>query len=270
MQENKLFGALLPTHPDILPIIEAVRKKYDIPEINPNDEDFIEFLISNEEYDWQAIREEIEQRIRENEKILPPAYGMLYKAIQASNNAPLTFPELAPLDEKTRNSVIAMMMLLLNTIKPIMPALDTMYKVMADAAFEYILTGKTREVPQDWFGQVLVFPSFGENLVMAMAGEFSDPKVIAKEFKEVFARTYGEKPKISKLDISTAEFLNMKLRGKSIRYMVEIYAERHPSEFPKIKNSDEYRQAVSTHRERIKKNIQRLQETINELLGDKK
>lgn len=270
MQENKLFGALLPTHPDILPIIEAVKKKYDIPEINPNDEDFIEFLISNEEYDWQAIREEIEQRIRENENILPPAYGMLYKAIKASNNAPLTFPELAPLDEKTRNGVIAMMMLLLNTIKPIMPAIDMMYKVMADAAFEYILTGKTREVPQDWFGQVLVFPSFGENLIIAMAGEFSDPKAIAKEFKELFTKTYGDKPKVTDLDINTAEFLNMKLRGKSLRYMAEIYAERHPTEFPKVKNSKEYRQAINTRRETIKKNIQRLQVALDKMLGDKK
>jgi hypothetical protein len=35
MQETKLLGKLLPSHPDILSILEEIREKYKISEISP-------------------------------------------------------------------------------------------------------------------------------------------------------------------------------------------------------------------------------------------
>jgi hypothetical protein len=37
MKETKLLGKLLPSHPDILPILVEIREKYHIPEISPID-----------------------------------------------------------------------------------------------------------------------------------------------------------------------------------------------------------------------------------------
>lgn len=37
MKEAHLLGKLLPSHPDILPILEEIREKYQIPEISPTD-----------------------------------------------------------------------------------------------------------------------------------------------------------------------------------------------------------------------------------------
>ena len=38
MKESKLLGSLMPTHPDIAPIIQAIRDKYQIPYKRPGDD----------------------------------------------------------------------------------------------------------------------------------------------------------------------------------------------------------------------------------------
>jgi len=38
MKESKFIGTLLPSHPDLTPIIQAIREKYNLPEISPNDD----------------------------------------------------------------------------------------------------------------------------------------------------------------------------------------------------------------------------------------
>jgi hypothetical protein len=37
MLEADFYGKLLPTHPDIMEILRAIRRKYDTPEISPQD-----------------------------------------------------------------------------------------------------------------------------------------------------------------------------------------------------------------------------------------
>ena len=38
MKESELLGSLMPGHPDIFPIIENIRAKYQIPEMTPGDD----------------------------------------------------------------------------------------------------------------------------------------------------------------------------------------------------------------------------------------
>jgi hypothetical protein len=38
MQESKLFGTPLPSSPDFLAVVRAVREKYGLPELSPDDE----------------------------------------------------------------------------------------------------------------------------------------------------------------------------------------------------------------------------------------
>jgi hypothetical protein len=42
MKESPLLGTLLPSHPDFLPIEEAIREKYNLAEINSGDEEIAE------------------------------------------------------------------------------------------------------------------------------------------------------------------------------------------------------------------------------------
>jgi len=36
MQESKFIGTLMPSHPDFEPIIQAIREKYQLPEVVPD------------------------------------------------------------------------------------------------------------------------------------------------------------------------------------------------------------------------------------------
>ena len=48
MKESELLGKLMPGHPDILPKMENIREKYQIPEVRPEDEYITELLLTNQ------------------------------------------------------------------------------------------------------------------------------------------------------------------------------------------------------------------------------
>jgi len=48
MKESQFLGTLLPSHPDFLPIEEAIREKYGLPEISPGDEEIAEIFLGDD------------------------------------------------------------------------------------------------------------------------------------------------------------------------------------------------------------------------------
>ena len=48
MKESQFLGTLLPSHPDFLPIEQAIREKYSLPEISPGDEEIAEIFLGDE------------------------------------------------------------------------------------------------------------------------------------------------------------------------------------------------------------------------------
>jgi hypothetical protein len=44
MKETELLGTLLPSHPDFIPILQAIREKYNLPEISPDDDPISEIF----------------------------------------------------------------------------------------------------------------------------------------------------------------------------------------------------------------------------------
>jgi hypothetical protein len=48
MKESEFLGTLLPSHPDFLPIVQAIREKYNLPEISPDDDPITEVTIGDE------------------------------------------------------------------------------------------------------------------------------------------------------------------------------------------------------------------------------
>lgn len=70
MKESELLGALMPGHPDILPIIQNIREKYGIPEVRPEDDGIIEILLADKDIDWESVRQEIETQVRSNPDLL--------------------------------------------------------------------------------------------------------------------------------------------------------------------------------------------------------
>ncbi len=54
MLETKVYGKLLPTHPDIMSILLDIREKYKIPEITFDDNGFSILLKYELEINWNA------------------------------------------------------------------------------------------------------------------------------------------------------------------------------------------------------------------------
>ncbi len=135
MKESELLGKLLPGHPDIFPIIENLREKYQIPEVRLEDD-----------IDWEAVRQDIESQVQES-------------AIFSDS----VMMQLQQLKDVVRKLIFGM-------LRAFMPAMITTvenlaYKTTADLIFEYLLTGKTRDVPQDWFSKVVQVWSFVRQLI---------------------------------------------------------------------------------------------------------
>jgi hypothetical protein len=63
MKESTLLGKLLPSHPDILPILEEIREKYQIPPISPSDDSLKELLKFGLEIDMKKVTFDTCQRM---------------------------------------------------------------------------------------------------------------------------------------------------------------------------------------------------------------
>jgi len=72
-------GSLMPSHPYILPVLEVIREKYNIPETAPGDDTLAEILGSENEIDLEALHQDIETELRKNPEFLPPEAKSIYK-----------------------------------------------------------------------------------------------------------------------------------------------------------------------------------------------
>jgi hypothetical protein len=48
MKESHFLGTLLPSHPDFLPIEKAIREKYNLPDLSPDDDPNTEIFLGDE------------------------------------------------------------------------------------------------------------------------------------------------------------------------------------------------------------------------------
>lgn len=269
MKESELLGKLLPGHPDIFPIIQNIREKYQIPPIDPENSDITDLLITEYEIDWEAVKQDIEKQV--NAISLHDDEETKYiQTLQKLRDMPLDFPELDILPEETRNGIKKVFSMFAQQSAFILDMLDNQsYRPIAEIIYEYLLTGKTREVPHDWFGKVMTTQILGAPIVMVLAGEGSNPKELAEQFKGEFTKTFGKiEYKITDTQLDTAEYLTMQLQGDSLKRLVERYRDKHPSEFPVDHTSPEFRESVAKHVDMMEKRLKRLQDVMHKLARD--
>lgn len=265
MKETEFLGKLMPGHPDVLPIIESIREKYSIPPVDPED-DIDEILLTRDDIDWDAVKQDIDAQVKDfpffDEK--ETAY---LQGLRTITNLPFDAPEFAALSNETREGLKKVFSILIQPYALSLTVIEEKtYKPLSDMIFEYLLTGKTRDVPEEWFGKVFTGDILGDKIVIAMAGEGTNPKLIAEQFKSEITKTFGKyKFDVTETHVATAEYYAMKKQGNSIRRLVERYEEKHPSEFPTDKNSKAYKQTKAKHREMMKKRVQKLEDFLHKL-----
>lgn len=265
MKETQLLGKLMPGHPDVLPIIENIREKYSIPPVDPED-DIDEILLTRDDIDWDAVKRDIDAQVKDFQFFDENTTTYL-EALQKLASTSFDFPELAALPDETREGLKKIFTIMLQPYTVMLTAVEEkVYRPLTDMIYEYLLTGKTRDAPEEWFGKVFTGEILGDKIVIAMAGEGTNPKVIAEQLKSEITKTFGKyKFDVSKAHLATADYLAMKMQGNSLKRLVEKYEERHPSEFPSDKNSKAYKQTKVTHREMMKKRLQRLKDFLKKI-----
>ncbi len=78
MKEAKLLGTLMPTHPDLFPIVEQMRAKYQLPEISPDDDPITEIYLGDRIVPLKEFREEIQMLVQTKTVLLPPKIAEFY------------------------------------------------------------------------------------------------------------------------------------------------------------------------------------------------
>jgi hypothetical protein len=272
-KEAELLGKLLPA----LPIVEEIRKKYDFYLVTPGDDQMTEILLSYKNLDWKAIYQDINDWIRNVPDLLSPLLAYYNSIIEYDK---MLTPEpifTEPATDKLKSDVTDLYKRYVKlhnnyTIQVALPwqtAIDNTFSMMAESLFEYLLTGKTRDVPQDAISNVSVVNMFGVDLVIAMANPYANHAELAKEFLDKLNETYKEKPNITEGYLNTADHLTMKVQGMVIKDIADEEIHRHREQYPEDPESDEYKTEKRSLEDRIKTNVLRLQSAIPAILGNK-
>ncbi|MBI5963982.1 MAG: hypothetical protein HY863_10940 [Chloroflexi bacterium] len=268
--EAQVLGNVLSSHPDILPIIRDVREKYNIPEITAEDSALLDILFSDESIDWETVRKDVEERVRTTPTLVSDEYLKIYKLFDNDDNEPPELKNRNDVPEDIRKILIDAYALLRGILKPIKEQIDQYYKVLIDRIIENLMTGKNRAIPEGWLGAVYTTSFLGNKTIVAMIGQLGDPKEISSQFRSKYTETFGhDRPTLNDENVDTARYLSLKLNGMKIKDIVDIYAERHPEEFPPIITSNAYRFEKRKKEVSMKKRIQRLQSDINKLIRDR-
>ena len=221
LKEAQLFGKLLPTHPEILPILEGIREKYQLPEISPQDDSLKKLVQYELELDWDAIHAEILEKVKET-NFLSEKAKKAYNSYHKMKSLGLVDPELDKLSDEFRKNLDALLDLFLKQYEPIITSFDVFFQKITSNSIVYLLTGEAIEVPEDWFARVDVMDFLGEKIIIAMSNQSANPDEVAEMFKKKYVHTFGKsRPKITTKHVEAADYLRMRWEGKSIAYLLE-------------------------------------------------
>lgn len=270
MQENKLLGALLPSHPDLLPIIKAVRAKYNLPELYPDDIPIKEIFLGDEFISFEEFRQDIKKRILENMTGIFPEdfikqYQTAKKAIEADYQT-----ELSKFSEELKPGMEVFFEYVRSSSQVVYQILDAQVDSIVNMLYINILLGEDTEAPQEWFGKVATMKTGDETIVFAMASELTDLDLLFQQIRELHKKTFGiRRKKITKSAITSAYYLRLTKTEKDKDFIFDEYIRRNKFKLPD-KNSTRYIQVKNMYAQRLKKKLQRTKIILDVIVRDKK
>jgi len=269
MKESQFIGTLMPSHPHFQPIIQEMREKYNLPEIDPDGEPIKEIYLDDKIIPLEEFLHELESIVIRSTSFLPPELATYYKLGKPGLGKPID-PQGRVLPDDVMAYVNVTYSLLQNQMSTIIPIVDNHYKAIIQMLYVYLLTGESEEVPDDWISQVFVASMFDTKVIQVVATQVSDPEVIVQHFRALYNKTFGKhQPKVTKTAVSTAYYLQIKKLHKPWDFIVEEYIKRNKISLPRDKTSKRYFDVRRRHAGRLKKRIERSEAILNVLLGDK-
>lgn len=272
MKEAEFLGALLPSHPDFLPIIEAVKDKYKLPEKYPDDDPIEEIYFEDEIISLEEFRQDIRTRVLENMKTIFPEnfvkrYEPTKKLVETKE-----IPGFDRVPDDLKPTIEVFFTHTKNMAEPIFKVLDAQIDSVTNMIYIYLLTGETEEAPSDWFGKVAITQMFDETIVIALAGELTNIDDLTSQIRQQHKKAFGVKvmKKLTNTIVSTAYYVQLKRSGASWNLIVEEYIRRNKVNMPLRKNSYRYTEIWKRNEAKLKKRMQRTEKILDVILGDKK
>jgi len=271
MKESKLLGALLPSHPELIPIIRDVREKYKLPEISLDTEPIEEIYFGDEIIPLDKFRDEIAERVRANLDFMPPDTLKQYNALKK-------LPELEKMEglETLPNQYKELIESFLNLTKknytPTLQAYESLIDNVINMLYEYILTGEAGEIPLDWSMQVITTKNNNDDtLIYAIASQLADPEEVISKFRHAYNKAFGVyRPRITNKTVSAMYYVQLSRRGKPWKFIVEEYIRLEVTNMPKNTNSQRYRDMRRICEQTLRKRMQRSEHILDILFVDKK
>ena len=267
MKESKFLGALLPSSPDFAPIIEAVREKYNLHEVDPDGEPIEEIFLGDEIIPLEEFRKDIENFVRENLAFMPPETVKQYKSAQALSH----MQEIKGIDscpDEIKQGMQAFIILAKNMAQPLLQVLDAQIDSVVRILYIYLLTGETEEAPSDWFGKVMTMTvSGGEPVIIAIANEVTNLDIFIQQIREAHKKAFGaNRPKLTDTIVSTAYYMQLKRLGKKWDSIVEEYIKRNKFSLPRDRTSKRYFDVLRRHDKTLRKRIERSEKILTILI----
>ncbi len=268
MKESKFLGALIPSHPDFLPIIQAVREKYKLPEISPDDDPISEIYLGDEFVSYEEFRQEIRNRILENIAAIFPENFVKQYVASRNISSMTSISDIDRFPDDLKPAMDMFIGVLKQAAAPVYKVLDAQIDSVSDMLYIYLLTGETQEVPNDWFGKVATMNIGGDSVVIAIASEITDLDVLVQQFRETHRKTFsaGHRPKITNTIVSTAYYMQLRRLGKKWDFIIEEYIRRNKFSMPRDRTSKRYFDIRRKHEKTLRKRIERSEKILGILV----
>jgi len=151
----------LPSHPDFLPIEKAIREKYSLPELSPDDDPITEIYLGDEIVPLEEFRKDIERRIRGNLSFLP--HGLLNIYLSAKEFSKTQYKTqliegYALLSDDMKKAMDEIAKLLEVITNLLFQIVDPMISSIVDMLHIFLVTGESEEMPNDCISPQLSEP----------------------------------------------------------------------------------------------------------------
>lgn len=257
--EADFLGNLLPSHPDLEPIIEAIRGKYRLREVYPQDEPIEEIYLDDRIVSMDEFCQDIKNQLVENmEAIFSEDYAKKYKSAKYALEADYR-KELENFNDELKSIMETFFEFTKTTSQTVFQILDAQVDQLVNIVCSNLLLGDPKEPPEDWFGKVLIANSGEQKIIWAMISEVTNLDLMFQQIRDTYKKTYGKLPiKVTPKTASTGYYLQLKRRGtKENDFILDEFIRLNKFKLPPKKNITQYNQTREKYAQRLKKRLQK-------------
>lgn len=271
MLEAEFLGGLLPSHPDFEPIIQAIRTKYNLPELYPQDDPIQEIFLEDEIITLEQFTQDVKNHILENlDTMFPEEFVKKYRSAKLG----LEFDyqkELEKFSNELKPAMQAFFDFTKNSMQTVYKILDANIDEIVATMCSYLLLGDSMEAPQDWFGKIFTMKSGEETIILVMMSEITNLELIFQQVRDTYRKTYHARPiKITPKTASTAYYLGLARQKKERDFILDEFIRLNGFDIPRSRNSPRYLEVRNKYWQRLRKRLKKAEAIINAIGQGKK